>query len=667
MIVKSIHVKNFRSILDETLNCEILTAIVGPNGVGKSCFLRALDLFYATNPRFSQEDFYNRDTNQDIEITVTFTGLEAEATEKFNAYVTGTELAVTRVLSLRDGKPSAKFFGTKLQNLDFALIREAGNATAVKQKYSELKQNPTYGDLPVANSQSAALEAIKKWELAHPDKCTRQRDEGQFFGFTEVGQGYLGRFTRLLTIPAVRDAAEDAAEGKGHPITEILDLVVRATLATHEDLRKLKEEAQRQYSEVMAKGTAQELNGLESRLTTTLQTYVPDAAVKLQWTTEGGIDISMPRADVKLVEHGFPSAVVRAGHGLQRAFILTMLQHLTAVQAQPTENEKNRDVAAGEEKKIENSVQSMPNLVLAIEEPELYQHPSRQRHLANILLKLASGAVPGVAKITQVLYSTHSPLFVGIDRFNQVRALHKAANGADKPKITKVVQADGDKLAKALWNACEGKDQKGNALPEFTWDTLKPRLQAIMTPWMAEGFFADVVVLVEGEDERAAVLGASLAKNYDFESQGISVIPCGGKNSLDRPYLIFNEFHIPVYVVWDSDKGQKDAKPRDNHILLRIVGGEVCDWPCGVNSGYACFEVKLEDTVRAEIGKDKFDSILAELENKYGYGKKEDAIKNPHLFGEILSEARKQGCPCLTLDQIIDSIMNLKTTRAVSA
>ena len=27
-------------------------------------------------------------------------------------------------------------------------------------------------------------------------------------------------------------------------------------------------------------------------------------------------------------------------------------------------------------------------------------------------------------------------------------------------------------------------------------ETLRPRLQALMTPWMNEGFFADVVVLV---------------------------------------------------------------------------------------------------------------------------------------------------------------------------
>jgi putative ATP-dependent endonuclease of OLD family len=43
--------ENFRSILDETIACDSLTALVGANGSGKSAFLRAIDLFYSTTPK----------------------------------------------------------------------------------------------------------------------------------------------------------------------------------------------------------------------------------------------------------------------------------------------------------------------------------------------------------------------------------------------------------------------------------------------------------------------------------------------------------------------------------------------------------------------------------------------------------------------------------------
>ena len=77
--------------------------------------------------------------------------------------------------------------------------------------------------------------------------------------------------------------------------------------------------------------------------------------------------------------------------------------------------------------------------VLVIEEPELFQHPNRQRHFSKVLLQLANGTLPGVAKKTQIIYCTHSPLFVGIDRINEIRLLKKIENVRGNPKVTKVV------------------------------------------------------------------------------------------------------------------------------------------------------------------------------------------------------------------------------------
>ena len=294
-----------------------------------------------------------------------------------------------------------------------------------------------------------------------PTSAPGNGNDGQFFGFTEVGQGYLGRYTHFIHVPAVRDAAVDVAEGRGKVMTEIMDLVVRATLAGREDLTTLEREAQEKYDEIMAPGSVPELDTLAGRLTTTLKTYVADASVEMKWLTKGGVSISLPKADVRLVEDGYATTVMRTGHGLQRAFILTMLQHLAAAQAssgqeasQDNAEEDTTADAQSDDTSDSSAIVAMPSLVLGIEEPELYQHPNRQRHLANIFLQLASGAIPGVAPKTQILYTTHSPLFVGIDRFDQVRVLRKHPNGIDMPKITKVVAVKGDTVAEALWEAC---------------------------------------------------------------------------------------------------------------------------------------------------------------------------------------------------------------------
>ncbi len=480
------------------------------------------------------------------------------------------------------------------------------------------------------------------------------RDDGQFFGFTEVGNGYLGRHTRFIHIPAVRDASDDAIEGKGSCVTEIMDLVVRRTLANRKEFIKLKDDTQKQYREIMDPSKLTELSGLQAQLSATLRHYAPEANVSMEWAKLVDIDFPLPKAEVKLQEDGYKSSVQRTGHGLQRAFILTMLQHLVAAKSIESSTEEGFSSESGIPEQEEPQ---LPGLVLAIEEPELYQHPSRQRHMAAVLLKLSQGAIPGVAKKTQVLYSTHSPLFVGLDRFEQIRLLRKTDHAAGKPRVTKAVKAELDAVAEEIWTA------GGKQRSKFTADTLRPRLQAVMTPWVNEGFFADVAVLVEGEDDRAAILGIAVSMGHNFDSDGISVIPCMGKNNLDRPLVIFRRLGIPVYVIWDGDSGETDAKPEDNHRLLRLVGQSDEDWPCGVKDSHACFKVKLEASLEEEIGKDLFDRLLEDTQEQLGIPKKKDALKNPVVLQRIVEKASADGKTSATLKGIVEKIIALKPQR----
>jgi predicted ATP-dependent endonuclease of OLD family len=85
VIIQSIHVRNFRSILDETLECDELTVLVGANGSGKSSFLRALDLFYDPSPKVDVADYYDGNTAEAIVISITFKDLSEEAGDLFSS------------------------------------------------------------------------------------------------------------------------------------------------------------------------------------------------------------------------------------------------------------------------------------------------------------------------------------------------------------------------------------------------------------------------------------------------------------------------------------------------------------------------------------------------------------------------------------------------------
>ena len=657
MLIQKVHVKNFRSILDESLPCDSLTALVGRNGSGKSSFLRAIELFYNPSAKITAGDFYSEDTTQDIEISVTFTGLSTEAKNLFSAYIDNDVMTVVRVFSYPPGKNSGTYHGMRLQNPDFVCVRTADGNMAIREKYNEIRKIEEYSSLPSIRSVEAAREALAAWESQNPTRCSPSRDDGQFFGFKQVAQGDLGRYTIFIHIPAVRDAQEDSTDNKGSLVTEIMDLVVRNALTNRKDLADFKKQTQDQYKEIMDPQKLSELNNLGRGLSNTLQSYVPDADILLQWSEFEDIPIPMPRTQVKLMEDGYESTVERTGHGLQRTFIVTMLQHLAAARGVEMTPE---DGVSEENASQESGGTHLPSLVLAIEEPELYQHPSRQRHWASVLLKLATGTTPGVAKNTQVVYSTHSPLLVGLDRFEHIRVLRKSTHENGKPKVTRLKKADMDAVAYELWTANNSQE------PRYTAETLRPRLQAIMTPWMSEGFFADIVVLVEGEDDRAAILGVAKSMNHDFDSQGVTVIPCSGKASLDRPLVIFRQLGIPVYVVWDGDHNGNNAELENNKFLLRLLGQPEEDWPDFVGDSCACFKVKLEKTLEDEVGKDLFAELLSEAKKKFEITKKEQALKNAAVIQHIVENAVPNGKNSETLKKIVDSIMTLKTQTEAS-
>ena len=181
-----------------------------------------------------------------------------------------------------------------------------------------------------------------------------------------------------------------------------------------------------------------------------------------------------------------------------------------------------------------------------------------------------------------------------------------------------------------------------------------------MTPLMGEGFFADVVVLVEGEDDRAAILSFARSKECDFDGLGITVIPCSGKSSIDRPLLIFRQLGISVYVVWDGDYGANDAKPEDNKYLLRLLGKPEQDWPEFVGDSSACFRVKLEETLHDEIGSESFAQWLSDAQQAFGIAKKEHAVKNPAILEYVVDKAVSSGKTSMLLESIVENIVALR-------
>lgn len=661
MRIKVARIRNFRSIHDLSITFGDLTRAVGANGSGKSTILNALDLFYAAGtPNMTKDDFFGRDDSQEIVIALTFTGFSAQEREMFRSRITDAdEMIVSRIFTASGGRGNGKYYGVALRNPDFAGVRAVDGARDRLRAYKDLFAR--YPDLDQTITSGNNVEvAFQQWEHDHPGGCVPSRDDGQFFGFQNVGQGKLQAATSLVFVPAVRDASDDVAEGRGTPITVLMDLVVRSAIEAKPELRAFRENTEQRYKELTSAENLTELGTLGRDLTATLRSFYPDCGVLLSWQDTGPLQVPLPNAAIRLDDDGYATPVDRAGHGLQRALIMTLLQHLAAATlrqptAPPPQGERETDPAIP----AVAPSQAQPGVILVIEEPEVYQHPTKQRHLMRVLEALSCGRLPGVATNTQVVYCTHSPLFISMESFDQVRLVRRQRAGDDGRREAVLSSISLDQVARALEVAWR---QPGGT---YTADSLKPKLHVIDTS-VAEGFFAAVAVIVEGVSDRAALHAAAALKGIDMEAEEIAVVVANGKNNIDKPLAVFRGLGIPAYAVWDCDEGTNDFNPRANHALLRLVGvpeAEIVDASDRVDTRYACFRTNLEATLQADISRDRYVRLLDALKDEYGVSTHGDAQKTPAIMRELLQRAAAEGARSATLSNIVDAILALKPSR----
>lgn len=643
-------VQNFRSIKELSIEFGAHTALIGANGAGNSSILKAIERFYSTVKGVEPDDFFGRDQTQQIEIELTFGDLTAQETEAFESRVRDGQLVVTRVFDSTAG--SGRYYGSVLRNSDFLAVRMAAGAQAKREAYRALREgNPQYNTLPVVGNAAAAEAALLQWEADHPEQLTLQRDDGQFFGFQNAGRGALQQHTAFVFIPAVREASADASDGKASAIGRLLELIVRSAILQREDVIQFRSEMTDRYRTLVSPENMPELGALADTLSADLRGLYSDAGVGLSWREVGELPIPLPLADVSLTHDGFGGPVDRQGHGLQRAFVFTLLQHLARSSITNPEEPVDRNGAGDEEAEVE--APRIPSLILAIEEPELYQHPTKQRHFAEVLRTLSNSALPGAHGSTQIIFASHSPLFVSLSCANEIRLARRRPLEDGEYKQCALSSLDLNEIAEQLrigWQKPVGS---------YTASSLAPRLH-ILGSELTEGFFAAGIVLVEGRSDKAALLAVARLMGLSFEASGIAVLSAEGKENLDRPYVIFKALGIPTFLIWDCDGGTRDPKTATNLALSRLcrVEQDILEAPSGtvVADCFAHFDVTLERTLRDEIGEANLATHLAAACEPFGIAASSDAQKIPEVMLQTLLLAQAAGRDCATLKDIVRSI-----------
>ena len=240
--------------------------------------------------------------------------------------------------------------------------------------------------------------------------------------------------------------------------------------------------------------------------------------------------------------------------------------------------------------------------IFIIEEPELFLHPQGRADLFNIFKKLADAG-------SQIIYSTHSQEFIDIERFSNIGVVRKVSETTEH--YTKLLQIDEANFLRK-WKEKTGVENSN-------LDSIKLFLKNISDAETNKGFFARKIVLVEGPTEKWMLPIYAKQERLELEKNNIEIISVGGKNNIEKFYLLFKELGYLIYVIFDGDKSKVEGEGT-NKKLTRLLSGTEKSWPeTSVKENYSVFKDDIEAELKIQI--QNFDKLVEDSRRIYGLKK----------------------------------------------
>ncbi|HGV0861339.1 TPA: ATP-dependent nuclease [Escherichia coli] len=377
-----------------------------------------------------------------------------------------------------------------------------------------------------------------------------------------------GLFDYVLVTADLR-ASEESLDGKASIIGRILERSIDRT-AADEEIAKIVEESRVQQQKVYKEKFETQLADMTAQLNAVVTTYSPGRAVTV---TPANIELKAPKTtfEVSVLDGTTETAVERQGHGFQRTILISALQLLAQSGAASTEGV----------------------ICLAIEEPELFQHPIQAQAFAKVLRELAEDA----DKRIQITYATHSPYFLEARHFNQIRRLTRTSDANPVVSVHFATIEDVKDKLKGIVNA----------------EVVDRRLGHNVADQLSIALFAQRAFLVEGTTELSVFYGIGDRKSHgSLEAAGISIVPVGSKTSIPLAHAILSTIGVPVFALFDADAGfearakaknkmqgaidaERNNHAMENRSLLRYFGMPEEDFPAAtVTNDIAIFADHLE-------------------------------------------------------------------------
>lgn len=244
-----------------------------------------------------------------------------------------------------------------------------------------------------------------KVEILYEATKDKLKGEYKINGKKSAAKDIKTLLPKLLTIPAIRNPENETTAGAKSFLKELTSNILKIDSDEQHDLEKLKASQAKDLTleqiNVLLKTKAKErLTDISKIASTHFQDAMTDDSMSLEVDPEGNLSKAISLCTNVLDPHFGKELksinVLTCGTGLQSMVILALLQTYAEVE--------NKD-----------------DSIMLIEEPEVYLHPELQRKMFD--------ALRGIAKDTQVIFTTHSPIMISELWTNESIKLVKRIDG----------------------------------------------------------------------------------------------------------------------------------------------------------------------------------------------------------------------------------------------
>ncbi|CEG06919.1 putative ATPase [Afipia felis] len=500
-----------------------------------------------------------------------------------------------------------------------------GTAGEKKKFYESL---PSDLKLPLWKNQTQAEEALRAYEELHSETNEPIPSDTNAFGV----EGPLPRLRKhidFVYIPAVKDASDEATEAHNTAFSRLIDRAVRAKLNVDERIAAIRANAKKDIDELSA-SHGEVLENLSNLIGIEYKKFnSAESTVHLEWGQfdDKNLQINLPPVRLEISDDLIKNPVAKFGHGTQRNYIMALL--LVSATYDFTKLQK---------------------LILACEEPELYQHPPQAKLLANSLQSLTSNR-------TQVIISTHSPYFITAKLFENIRVIRRTL---------------GERSKSYRWSIDENCSLIAKAKEEDPISTKASRaaLNQFLQPQMNEMFFAAAIIFVEGDEDKA-LLGRyfqATGRHHELLNRGIEIVPTSGKGNLINAISIARGFEIPFYVVFDGDMNcnanELEKNVTLNKTLLSLIGESPADGNIQASVARKNFCV-WKNSIQEEF-EDLAAWQTARNEVAESFGWKVERLKKNAMFLEASLEHYLKKSKAPHLEEIAQTITSYFDTKSQS-